>query len=100
VGGAHKIYSIATWSRPNWRESRRPICRHCRRPKPPNHQAVLARSYFYLGEFEDAEKQARAAYEGRLILFGHYDLKTLGIEKDLGACLAELGQIEETGKRL
>jgi tetratricopeptide (TPR) repeat protein len=65
-----------------------------------NIRAALARSYFYLWEFEDAEKQARAAYEGRLILFGQYDLKTLGTEEDLSACLAELGQIEEAEKRL
>lgn len=63
-------------------------------------RAALARSYFSQAKFEAAERQAREAYDGRLKLFGQYDLKTLGIEEDLCACLLELGKFAEAEERL
>jgi hypothetical protein len=63
-------------------------------------RAALARSYFSQGKIELALEQARAAHDGRLKLFGQYDLKTLGVEEDLCACLVELGQIKEAEERL
>jgi tetratricopeptide (TPR) repeat protein len=63
-------------------------------------RAALARCYFSQGKFVLAEEQARKAHSGRLQLFGQYDLKTLGVEENLCACLVELGMIEEAEKRL
>lgn len=62
-------------------------------------QAAVARTCYAQGELERALQLAKKAYEGRLKIFGQYDLATLGVQQDLAFCLAKMGKIGEA-KRL
>jgi hypothetical protein len=44
---------------------------------------------------KDAVEMACKAHEGRMKLFGKYDLWTLRIEQDLAFCIVENGQCDE-----
>jgi hypothetical protein len=58
-------------------------------------QAALARTYYAQKAMKNAVEMARKAHEGRLELFGRYDLWTLRIKQDLAFCMVENGQCEE-----
>jgi hypothetical protein len=49
---------------------------------------------------KDAVEMACKAHEGRMKLFGKYDLWNLRIEQDLAFCIVENGQCDETKDRL
>jgi hypothetical protein len=61
-------------------------------------QAALARTYYAQKAMPEAVEMARAAHEGRMRLFGRYDLWTLRIEQDLAFCMVENGQCDEAKK--
>ncbi|KAF8854385.1 hypothetical protein BDZ45DRAFT_728799 [Acephala macrosclerotiorum] len=61
-------------------------------------QAAVARTYYAQGKLEKALQWAKKAHEGRLKVFGKYDLATLGVEQDLAFCLAEVGKDGEAVK--
>jgi tetratricopeptide (TPR) repeat protein len=58
-------------------------------------QAATARTYYAQGSLDRALQLARKAHEGRLTVFGKYDLATLGVKQDLAFCLAETGNTGE-----
>ncbi|KAH8676801.1 hypothetical protein BGZ60DRAFT_266414 [Tricladium varicosporioides] len=58
-------------------------------------QANLARTYYTQGALADAISMATRAREGRLKLFGPYDLWTINVEQDLAFCLWENAEVEK-----
>lgn len=58
-------------------------------------QAALARTYYAQEELDKAADTGREAYRGRAELFGEYDLKTLGVVRDLALCLCRYGEADE-----